>query len=81
MVIILGLLTSCDIMGLSKLWHPIWSALLQSTTMARPLYYVYICLSVIPFSIYFERKSMQKIHHKIGPWSRFLRKFHSNITI
>jgi len=33
--------------------HHVWSALLLSPTMAPPLYFVYICISAIPFSIYF----------------------------
>ena len=50
-VITLVLLTSCDDMGLSKLWHHVWSALWLSSTMAPPPYFVYICLSAIPFYI------------------------------
>ena len=44
--------------GFSKLWYHVWSALLLSTT---PPYFVYICLCVIPFSIYFE-----KDEHKVN---------------
>ena len=52
-VITLVSLTSCDVMGLSKSWHHVWSALGLSPTMVPPPYFLYICLSVIPFSIYF----------------------------
>ena len=53
MVFTLVLLTCCNVIGLSKLYCHVWSALLQSPTMAPPPYFVYICLSAIPFSIYF----------------------------
>ena len=55
LVIIMTLvsLTSCDVMELSKFWCHVWSALWLSPTMAPPPYFVYICLSVIPFSIFF----------------------------
>ena len=43
-----------DVMGLSKLWCHVWSALLLSPTIAPPPYFVYICVNVIPFSIYFD---------------------------
>ena len=37
-----------------------WSALLLSPTMAPPAYFLYICLSAIPFSIYFALTNVNK---------------------
>ena len=50
-VITLVSLRICDVMGLSKLWSHVWLALLLNLTMAPPPYFVYICLSAIPFYI------------------------------
>ena len=42
-------------MGLSKLWHHVWSALLLTP------YFVFICFSAIPFSIYFEAYKRSRV--------------------